>query len=137
MPFTARLNVFCGGAITTVVCSSEELLSCSAELEEDCSEDEDFAEEDELFSDDEDLASLDEDSCFAEELLETTLDELCFSEELEVGSNMAKYAAFPETGTISGVHPTNIAFSLLGALAIYLGTSPYTRLSLCRTFSSS
>ena len=72
IPFTARLKAFCGVAITTVVCSSEELLSCSAELEEDCSEDEDFAEEDELFSDDEDLASLDEDSCFAEELLDTT-----------------------------------------------------------------
>jgi hypothetical protein len=127
MPFTARLNVFCGGAITKFDFSDELLFAFD---DEDFAEDEDFADED-------DFASLEEDSCFAEELLETTLDELCFSEELEVGSNMAKYAAFPETGTISGVHPTNIAFSLLGALAIYLGTSPYTRLSLCRTFSSS
>ena len=64
MPFTARLNVFCGGAITKFDFSDELL----------------FAFEDE------DFASLEEDSCFAEELLGTTLDELCFSEELEGGA---------------------------------------------------
>ena len=67
MPFTARLNVFCGGAITKFDFSDELL----------------FAFDDEDFAEDEDFASLEEVSCFAEELLGTTLDELCFSEELE------------------------------------------------------
>ncbi|OWV26522.1 hypothetical protein B7988_04990 [Fibrobacter sp. UWB1] len=70
MPFTARLNVFCGGAITKFDFSDELL----------------FAFDDEDFAEDEDFASLEEDSCFAEELLGTTLDELCFSEELEGGA---------------------------------------------------
>ena len=70
IPFTARLKVFCGAAITkSDFC--EELL---------------FAFDDEDFTDEDDLASLDEGSCFAEELLGTTLDELCFSEELEGGA---------------------------------------------------
>ena len=83
MPFTARLNVFCGGAITKFDFSEELLVAFD---DEDFAEDEDFADEDELFSDDEDFALLEEDSCFAEELLGTTLDELCFSEELEGGA---------------------------------------------------
>ena len=70
MPYTARLNVFCGGAITKFDFSDELL----------------FAFDDEDFAEDEDFASLEEDSCFAEELLGTTLDELCFSEELEGGA---------------------------------------------------
>jgi hypothetical protein len=76
MPFTARLNVFCGGAITKFDFSDELLFAFD---DEDFAEDEDFADED-------DFASLEEDSCFAEELLGTTLDELCFSEELEGGA---------------------------------------------------
>ena len=76
MPFTARLNVFCGGAITKFDFSDELLFAFD---DEDFAEDEDFADED-------DFASLEEDSCFAEELLGTTLDELCFSEELEGGT---------------------------------------------------
>ena len=71
MPFTARLKVFCGVAITKSDFCEELLFAFDDE--------EDFAEED-------DLASLEEDSCFAEELLDTTLDELCFSEELEGGT---------------------------------------------------
>jgi len=93
IPFTARLKVFCGVAITTVVCSSEELLSCSAELEEDCSEDEDFAEEDELFSDDEDLASLDEDS--AEDELKP------------IGLQENQYSASFVTAATVGIQPPN------------------------------
>ena len=70
IPFTARLKVFCGAAITKFDFSDELLFAF---------DDEDFAEED-------DLASLEEDSCFTEELLDTTLDELCSSEELEGGA---------------------------------------------------
>ena len=70
MPFTARLKAFCGVAITKFDFSDELL----------------FAFDDEDFAEDEDFASLEEDSCFAEELLGTTLDELCFSEELEGGA---------------------------------------------------
>ena len=76
MPFTARLNVFCGAAITKSGFCEELLFAFD---DEDFAEDEDFADED-------DFASLEEDSCFAEELLGTTLDELCFSEELEGGA---------------------------------------------------
>ena len=66
MPFTAKLNVFCEETLTTVGSSSDELDLACAELEEP--------------------TSLDDDLCIAEELLDTTLDELCFSEELEGGS---------------------------------------------------
>ena len=77
MPFTARLKVFCGVAITKFDFSDELLFAFD--------DDEDFAE-DEDFADEDDFASLEEDSCFAEELLGTTLDELCSSEELEGGA---------------------------------------------------
>ena len=80
MPFTARLNVFCGGAITKFDFSDELL----------------FAFDDEDFAEDEDFASLEEDSCFAEELLGTTLDELCSSEELEGGATELEESSFEE-----------------------------------------
>ena len=80
MPFTARLNVFCGGAITKFDFSDELL----------------FAFDDEDFAEDEDFASLEEVSCFAEELLGTTLDELCFSEELEGGATELEDSSFEE-----------------------------------------
>jgi len=105
MPFTARLKVFCGVAITkSDFC--EELLFAFDD-EEDFAEDEDFADDevsallDELFSDEEDFASLEEDSCFAEELLETTLDELCFSEELEGGATELEDSSFEELDDFS------------------------------------
>ena len=85
MPFTARLNVFCGGAITKFDFSDELL----------------FAFDDEDFAEDEDFASLEEDSCFAEELLGTTLDELCFSEELEGGATELEESSFEELDDFS------------------------------------
>ena len=65
IPFTARLNVFCEETLTTVGSSSDELDLACVELEEP--------------------TSLDDDPCIAKELLDTTLDELSFSEELEGG----------------------------------------------------
>ena len=85
IPFTARLKVFCGGAITKFDFSDELL----------------FAFDDEDFAEDEDFASLEEDSCFAEELLGTTLDELCFSEELEGGATELEDSSFEELDDFS------------------------------------
>ena len=79
MPFTARLNVFCGGAITKS----------------------DFSDELLFAFDDEDFASLEEDSCFAEELLGTTLDELCSSEEFEGGATELEESSFEELDDFS------------------------------------
>ena len=91
MPFTARLNVFCGAAITKSDFCEELLFAFD---DEDFAEDEDFADED-------DFASLEEDSCFAEELLGTTLDELCFSEELEGGATELEDSSFEELDDFS------------------------------------
>ena len=85
MPFTARLKAFCGVAITKFDFSDELL----------------FAFDDEDFAEDEDFASLEEDSCFAEELLGTTLDELCFSEELEGGATELEDSSFEELDDFS------------------------------------
>ena len=91
IPFTARLKAFCGGAITKFDFSDELLFAFD---DEDFAEDEDFADED-------DFASLEEDSCFAEELLGTTLDELCFSEELEGGTTELEESSFEELDDFS------------------------------------
>lgn len=82
IPFTVRLNDFCGEEITRSDLP-EEMLPAFDE-DENFADDKDSALLDELFSVDEDFASLEDDSFFAEELLGAEPDDSSFDELEEI-----------------------------------------------------